>query len=90
MPTMSDKAMIQDPNKWPAWPFLPLKKGSYPSIEDKRLGVLYHSPTWSDGKVHVIHCYLFAPPKTREELHATPSTVYESVDALLADGWVVD
>lgn len=90
MAAFNDKAMILDPNKWPSWPFLPLKKGSYPSLENKRLGVLYHSPVWSDGKVHVVHIYMFAPPKTAAELHASPATVYDSVDAMLADGWIVD
>lgn len=74
------KAFIQDPDQWPRWPHLPLKrKGSYD------IGYLYGDPPPS-GQPITVHVggNIYHPG-----LEATKK-VYEDVDAMLDDGWIVD
>ena len=81
-----DAAMIALPINWPMWPFLPLKRRDN-DLEARNLGVLFDDGKKSKGKI-VYHCYVFGmKPDT---LKTCPKTEYESVSALLADGWVVD
>lgn len=80
-----DRAMMRNPDNWPVWPYLPLKRGDY-SLENRNLGIL-----WVGTNGLTVHfCYLFDLPKTAEEFKALPSQTYESVDEILADGWIVD
>jgi hypothetical protein len=72
---------------WPSWPFLPIKRKDN-RLENKNLGFLYHDAVHSDGKVRVYHAYMFDMPGVK--LSDIPTTEYDSVDAMLADGWVVD
>lgn len=83
--TIDDRAFIINPELWPRWPHLPMKKpsrsGGWP-----QLGVLVDSS-------------LVGELRFPAELHisdgASPSKVQEvktfaSVEAILADGWIVD
>lgn len=82
-----NKKMMMDPDSWPCWPYLPVKRKNY-SLKDKNLGLL----TADGGKEEktIYHVYLFALPKTLQEFLNSPTTVYPNIDELLADGWVVD
>lgn len=84
--TLDDAQMIRDPDRWPAWPFLPLKRRDN-SLESKNLAVLC-----ADGKdtYTLYHVYLFDLPKSPEGWKNSPQTTYASIEALLQDGWIVD
>ncbi len=85
VPEFDHLAMIRDSYRWGRWPYLPMKRDNN-SLEDKNLGVLV-----DDGKsLTIYHVYLFGLPATREEFLASPQTTYESHEAMLADGWMVD
>lgn len=92
----SDAAMIRNPDTWPSWPYLPMKKRDkngrqWGSVEDKCGGVLMATEeTCKNGHPTIHHVYLFGLPKTREEFRAAPTTRYDSIEAILADGWVID
>lgn len=76
--------MIKTPDEWPAWPYLPIKRrdpnGGWP---DCRL-------LWIGAPNRVVEANLFALPKTKEEFLALPYTQYDSPEAIVADGWIVD
>jgi len=89
-----DAEMIRSYNRWPAWPMLPVKRRNN-SLEDKNLGVLLSDQAHADavkgkGKIIVYHVYLFLPPEGKAGWEAAPKTEYDTVEAMLADGWVVD
>ena len=78
-----DRRMINDPMGWPQLR-LPVKNpGRYDSDVDNAFGVLDTGMAWPDERriVHVGNLYLPLGEKTEE---------YESTDALLDAGWVVD
>jgi hypothetical protein len=83
--------MMQAPNRWPTWPFLPvlrlLPDGS------KQLGVLYdarHASGRMGYSSTVFLQNLFLLPAVEAKLLSGPRCVYDSLDALLDDGWLVD
>ncbi len=88
---LSDLEFIKFCGGWPCWPYLPIKRGEhYP--EDC---MLLWAGNWSDDNtprfpLAVYNCNLWSLPKTVEEFKAKKFKEYESVEALLADGWVVD
>lgn len=74
-----DRAFILDQESWPVWPFLPLKVSG-----QNRCAFLYGPAFDPDGSpVTLLVGNMFDPGRaqTRE---------YPDLDALLADGWVVD
>ena len=86
-----DKRMIDEPQWWPAWPLLPVKRpvqvdGGYQTecgvVRDKRAA--FNDEPWP-GTI-TVRLSLLGLPVTKE----TPTQEYESVDAMLNDGWVVD
>lgn len=76
-----DKKFILAKN-WPHLYWLPMKRRNN-SLEDRNLGILYVN----DTRVIVYHAYLWDLP---ENWRQSEKTEYDSVDALLADGWRVD
>lgn len=89
-----DAVYIRKYADWWRWPFCPLKRRNN-ELREKNLGVLLASQEHADavkgkGKFRVYHCYMFDPPETKEEWDATPYTEYDTLEALLADGWMVD
>jgi hypothetical protein len=81
-----DVAFIMNPNKWPRWPFLPLKRKGENGLQ---VGYLYGDPVTSMGR-------LAAPLKIYGGNIFSPSPddpvvgEYDSADALVAAGWRVD
>jgi hypothetical protein len=73
------REMLLHPEWWPLWPFLPLKRSKE---GERELGVFYES---TKGKIEVIMSNVFA-----DDFCRAPRKEYPSIDALLADGWVVD
>lgn len=86
IPDTDDMRMVMNPDRWPAWPYLPVKKRDH-NFEDKNLGVLIATEprTWV-----VYHTNVFDRPTTMAEWEALPKTEYPSAYDMLADGWVVD
>lgn len=84
---LDDRAFISDPNRWPCWPLLPIKRGNQ-QLNDKNLGVLFDTDPKKGYRVY--HCYLFDLPMPQKQFAQVPHTDYATVDALLADGWMVD
>ena len=78
-----DKEFIDDPDRWPNWPMLPVKRRDN-SLANKNLGLLI-----DQGKKTrtVFHVYMFDLPDSFED---APKTEYANTDAMVADGWRVD
>jgi len=73
-----DAEMIRDPKRWPQWPWLPLKNPRRYNSAEEAFGVLNaDEPT----RVELRTMY---DSKTRKV------ETYESVEAILDDGWTVD
>ncbi len=82
----SDREFILNPDLWPAWPYLPLKR--YPK---GRSGPEVCLLVATERPYEALYAHnLFHLPPTRDEFLAGKKYVYETVDALLADGWIVD
>ena len=75
------KEMILDPDTWPRWPWLTVKKPAQTMLT----GLLCDEHL--EGKMIIFHAYLYKMPTTME---GVPTTEYPNVDAMLADGWVID
>ena len=85
---MDDKQFILRPLEWPHWPFLPMKRytkgrqmetATLPAIDG------FYSYT---GKMTLLLIPLFDIEK--DSLKSANKKEYDNVDALLADGWIVD
>lgn len=79
-----DKQMILDPEEWPCWPLLPVKKPDE----------LFKNNDFNSGcgiivagqrPFTVFHTNLFAPDFVNCDVN-----MYDTVDDLLQAGWVVD
>ncbi len=81
---MTDKEMIDNPDLWPNWPFLPVKRRDN-SLENKNLGVLIDE---NDSHRTVYHVYMFDLPKNG--LKDKPKTLYPNTDTMIAEGWRID
>lgn len=71
--------MMLVPLRWPSWPWLPLKR----YVRDHgapEVAMMYAGDTTPNCKVRLWTGY----PR------ASVTKTYDNVDALLADGWVVD
>src|SRR5262245_38012954 len=78
---VKDLIMIREMAQWARWPFLPLTK--YNVAETRLL--------WVGTKGLVVHCVnIFRLPETIEEFKALPKKEYETHEAILEDGWMVD
>lgn len=76
-----DLSMINDPDRWPRWPFLPIIRDR--SYKPDDTGLLFDG----EGKKTVYLCNLFMVP---DDLRTIPKLEYDTAEALLADGWTVD
>lgn len=79
---MTDLEMMYDHEKWPQWPWLPLKKKERGRVI---LGVLLASVS---QPFTIFLANLWETPQS--ELPKMPSKVYSSYEAIIADEWVVD
>lgn len=87
-----DKQMIENPNRWPFWPVLPIKRRR--ALDRPEVAVI--TP---DYPAIVIHVGLYEVDRVKLVIHqlnrggdveGARITKYTDVDALLDDGWVVD
>ena len=74
-----DAAMMTNPQYWPSNDHLFVKiRAASGTLTDMRVGIMRRSET---GKGFTIHENMVDPPVVHK---------YDSVDLVLADGWVVD
>jgi hypothetical protein len=87
------KDMISDPDKWPRWPFLPLKR-ILPDLNPPRnfvFGIVFDGERGSDQAGFTVRfANIFHMPQTLEEYQQLNYCFYRDADALIDDGWVVD
>ena len=94
MTQFNDKAFIANPGKWPNWPLLPVKRHTK-DRSGPECGILIDNQPIGD-KLDPEHKSLrtifltsmFALKKT--DLKTVEKKEYESVEKMLADGWIVD
>ncbi len=89
--TRDHKAKILDPDSWTRWPILPMKR----KIKGLECGVMFHSEAHEyaiagKGKFIVYIANLFMLPKDAEGWAQLVKHEYDTIEALLADGWEVD
>lgn len=77
-----DLHMLNHPDIWPAFPFLPVKR----YVE----GRLDCRVIWAGTPLKVVEASLFALPGTEEEFTTLPHIDYASTEAIVSDGWTVD
>jgi hypothetical protein len=70
---------MEDIDHWPKWPVLPVKRRTK---NDTEIGIL-----WAEKKpiIYLVNMYNIPPDLTK-----APQISYESFQALVFDGWVVD
>jgi hypothetical protein len=77
-----DKDMILNPDNWPMWPRLPLKRT--PQGDRPNCGFVFNGSTHDDAVQPIVYLALIFSNVVDEKL------VYQDIDALLDDGWTVD
>jgi hypothetical protein len=95
-----DREMIQNPATWPNWPFLPMvnRSGKERFSDHGLILACEDKKRWPNEKIIpvVVYINLFsALPQVPNNtmgylLDHSPKQEYASMDALLADGWVID
>ena len=79
------KEMILNPSRWPRENILPLIRSDESKDFGKELGIIFKGDL---NIVRLINMHFL--PNTFYELNRVPCIVYDSIDELLADGWIVD
>ena len=90
--TMRDLIFLSTPSLWSLHPFLPvIRRGA--AGDSQQLGVVYDAVGASGLYGYSATVFLvnfFFIPKTESELLAGPKIIYDTLDELVDDGWVVD
>ena len=95
-PEPSEKGFMENPDLWPRWPLCPVKNHKRDFHDVKAFGVLIASkdPRWPNEPIMpvIVHVNLWscAGKNLQAILDENAKTEYASLDALVADGWVVD
>ena len=87
----NDLEFMQDDGRWPNWPLLPVKRPTRTpgTMPETCLMVAFAEYRTQVFKLNLFH--MPRGPKTwRELLDATESYDYDSLEAVVADGWIVD
>ena len=78
-------AMVQDPNRWPGWPTLPMTKLAPGVIKiDREVGFIIENP---ERKHTVFKGNIFMMPK---DISTLPMEKFESFESMYEAGWMVD
>ncbi|HEV3260664.1 MAG TPA: hypothetical protein VG013_27670 [Gemmataceae bacterium] len=90
--TTRDLLYFTHPHLWPHYPFLPVARRVRDGDRTLQCGVLHDgrgvSGTYGYGTT-VFLVNLFVMPRTEAGLLARPKCVYDTVEELADDGWVV-
>lgn len=81
---MDDREAFENPALWPMYPFLPIRRRGKPGAFPECRVIS------ADKPLRVVEAGLYALPKTKAEFDALPFKDYETLNELLADGWIVD
>ena len=83
-----DKQFIQNPNRWPCWPYCPMRKRDEKESFPFRVGLLAETgeQNWRSTVYLNANIYRLEGKKLSDAEKKT----YTSVDEMLADGWEVD
>ena len=90
--TTRDLIFLSTPSLWSLHPFLPVVRRAARG-DCQQLGVVYDAVGASGLYGYSATVFLtnfFTLPKTEAALLALPKIVYDTLDELVADGWVVD
>lgn len=75
-----DVKFLSNPNEWPCWPVCPVKRNDL-----TELGIVF------GGQPIVYETNMFMLPEmTPENLEQMKKHKYDSMEELVADGWLVD
>lgn len=85
MPKPWDLENFQDPGKWPAWPYLPVKHTAKRDGAFPVLGLIVEDEDYQRGKIKIYATSLFDRDFTKQ-----PIGEYPSMRAAQMDGWTVD
>lgn len=91
-----DKRFIQSPGGWTRWPSLPMKRSQAKGggcgflMDTQPLGIPVDREHESLRSVYLANPWEYFGDMTREQRKAVKIQVYETVDAMLEDGWMVD
>lgn len=79
-----DKAFMLDPDGWPNWPILPIKR-----MHDEHLEIacLVESPT-ADGHMFFVNSNMHDLEQDLKSRKVVPTLA--NIDQLVAEGWMVD
>jgi hypothetical protein len=78
-----DLAMMRDPDRWPVWPQLPIKRNK--DGAPLELGRLLNTSLKDDTVAPIVRLgTIFEPWSNAETIE------YPDLEAVVADGWIVD
>jgi hypothetical protein len=90
--TMRDRIYLSTPSLWPLYPYLPvIRRGAVGGCE--QLGIVHDAMGVSELHGYSATVFLgnfFTLPKTEAEFLTLPKIVYDTLDELFDDGWVID
>lgn len=79
---------IEDRNKWPMWPILPMKHLDRTYNDDNKHGILTFNRL---NRVYLLSIFDFKKDVSiGDTLKDTPYEEFESVEAMVREGWVGD
>ncbi|MEM2174360.1 MAG: hypothetical protein QXI58_01865 [Candidatus Micrarchaeia archaeon] len=83
-----DEKIMKNPDEWPLWPFLPVKR----IINDKyQFGILVDGdPDYENTVILAQMHHHIRSLNDYDKLKYYPKLKYNSIDEILKDGWVVD
>lgn len=90
MPSISDAEMIGDPNNWPFYPLLPVKRSSRVPGEGPECCTIFAGESKPKGPIKLVKKGMYTLPKDPEEFLKLDRYEYPNIEAMIADGWEVD
>lgn len=79
-----DLSFMQTSDNWPRYPILPIKR------KNNDIGFWDCAILFADGRPIVYHCNMFQLADKTLTLESCKKNTYDSFEALVADGWIVD
>lgn len=86
----TEKALMQDPDDWPCWPMLPVKRYSTKEGSWPETGLMIAKSNVAGGVEPTVYMLNLFGEHTIKEFIECKKHKYESLDALVDDGWIVD
>lgn len=90
MASISDAEMLGDPSNWPFYPFLPVKRSSRVAGELPECCTIFAGESKPKGPIKLVKKGMYSLPKDHAEFEELERYEYPNIEAIIADGWVVD